>query len=135
MSVTRYRFSVPGCAVPAINGRRERIPAVKAWQQEILAALDEQLHVRAFRSIGSGARMEYQPPLAIPPGGHGRIEAWFRFKPPVRSRGDGCGLLKALEDALFSQDRELLDGEYHVDRRADVDGVVVDIAIYPASLK
>ena len=127
----RYRFSVPGCAVPAINGRRERIPAVHAWQQEILAALDEQLHVRALQSTGSGARMEYRPPLAIPPGGHGRIEAWFKFKPPVRSRGDGCGLLKALEDALFSQDRELLRGMYDVDRQAAVNEVAVEVVIYP----
>lgn len=121
-----YFFQVRGRAVPAANNRLEALPRVAAWQQEVREAVRIQLGICRLVPVAA-ARMALGAPFELKPGQHAEIDAWFFFK-GVRS-ADGANLQKALEDSLFGQDRELLDGTYHVRRMKGVDLVVVQLTI------
>lgn len=121
-ALTLYERGVPGA-----NNRLDRLPRVAKWQQLIRGAIYD---AHGLINVGKrGGRIHLEAPFSLAPGERAEIEAWFYFK--SKSSGDGVNLLKPVEDALFPEDRELLDGTYHVRRRQKENRVEIVLRIYP----
>lgn len=128
MKTETHTFLVRARAVPAANNRLDNLPKVAAWQQEIRAAVQEQLGIHEVEVHRGKARLG--APFFLAKGEWAEIEAYFFFKPRRGGQPDGVNCLKALEDALFGQDRELLRGTYIVERRAEEDRVRVSLTLH-----
>ena len=122
-----YLLTLNERGVPGANNRLDRLPRVAKWQQLIRGAIYD---AYGLINVGKrGGKIHLEAPFCLALGERAEIEVWFYFK--SKSSGDGTNLLKPVEDSYFAEDRELLDGTYHVRRRQKENRVVIELRIYP----
>ncbi len=121
-----YTFSMLARAIPGSNNKLQRIPRVVRWQQVIRSEVHDRYGISRLGSRGASFHLE--APFRLGPRDWAAIEVWFYFRD--RGGGDGVNLLKPVEDALLSQDREVLDGTYHVRRGQAHDFMAIRFQIY-----